>query len=116
MREISFLFISKTSFFFFFCNYTLAEEAQICGAAFVLFFFFFFIMWHNSPLTPEVSAASRLSQSHAQLLVNHLSVGMNLHYREPRIFSHTCFVSPLLFFWLVPSDSKSCHNERELLN
>lgn len=28
------------------------------------------IVWHNSPLTPEVPAASRLSQSHAQLVVN----------------------------------------------
>lgn len=35
-------------------------------------------MWHNSPLTPEVSAASRLSQSHAQLLVNRLCLSFSL--------------------------------------
>lgn len=42
-----------------------AEKAQSCELA--------FIIWHNSPLTPEVSAASRLSQFHAQLLMNCLS-------------------------------------------
>ena len=39
-----------------------AEEAHSCELA--------FIMRHNSPLTPEVSAASHLSQSHAQLAMN----------------------------------------------
>lgn len=79
MREISFVFISKTSFF---CNYTFCFLVWHMGfkdvvhhptltdvtwqkkhkSVELLFFVLFFIMWHNSPLTPEVSAASRLSR------------------------------------------------------
>lgn len=40
----------------------MGEEAQSCELA--------FIVWHNSPLTPEVSGASHLSKSHAQLAMN----------------------------------------------
>ena len=116
MREISFVFISKTSFF---CNYTFCFLVWHMGFKDVVhhptltdvtwqkkhksveLLFFCFVFYYVAQLAPDARGLCSFSSvpevthscSWIASLSRCLSVGMNLHYREPWIFFHASFVS-----------------------